>query len=90
MAGVVRLIADHYLETAEFAIVVADPWQNLGLGSKFTDYIHEIAQKHGIRKIYANVVAQNRVMLHMFRTRGFKIEKVDDGYYAELVINKPE
>ena len=86
MAGVVRLIADHYLETAEFAIVVADPWQNQGLGSKFTDFIHEIAKKHGIQKIYANVLAQNRVMQHMFRTRGFKIEKVDDGYYAELVI----
>jgi len=90
MAGVVRLIADHYLETAEFAIVVADPWQNLGLGSKFTDFIYDIAKKHGIQKIYANVLAQNRVMQHMFRTRGFKIEKVDDGYYAELVINKPE
>lgn len=87
MAGVVRLIADQYNETAEFAIVIADPWQNLGLGNKFTDYIHEIAKARGIKKIYANVLTQNHIMQHMFKTRGFKMEKVEDGYYAELIIN---
>ena len=90
MAGVVRLIADQYLETAEFAIVIADPWQNMGLGNKFTDYIHEIAKEHGIQKICANVLVTNHIMQHMFRTRGFKMEKVEDGYYAELVINEPK
>ncbi|MDO9578841.1 MAG: GNAT family N-acetyltransferase [Candidatus Cloacimonadales bacterium] len=90
MAGVVRLIADQYLETAEFAIVIADPWQNMGLGNKFTDYISEIAKAHGIQKIYANVLATNHIMQHMFRTRGYKMQKEEDGYYAELVINNPE
>lgn len=90
MAGVVRLIADQYNETAEFAIVIADPWQNLGLGNKFTDYIHEIAKARGIQKICANIMATNHIMLHMFETRGFKMEKVEDGYYAELVINEPK
>lgn len=88
MAGVVRLIADQYNETAEFAIVVADPWQNLGLGNKFTDYIHEIAKERGIQKITANILATNHIMLHMFKTRGFKMEKQEDSYYAELVINE--
>ena len=88
MAGVVRLIADQYNETAEYAIVIADPWQNLGLGNKFTDYIHEIAKTRGIKKIYANVMTQNHIMQHMFKSRGYKMEKVEDGYYAELVINE--
>lgn len=87
MAGVVRLIADQYNETAEFAIVVADPWHNQGLGNKFTDYIHEIAKERGIKKITANVLAVNHIMLHMFKIRGFKLEKREDSYYAELVIN---
>jgi hypothetical protein len=26
-------------------------------------------------------------MQHMFRSRGYKMEKVEDSYYAELVIN---
>ncbi len=54
--GVVRLIADPLNKSAEFAIVVGDRWQNLGLGNKFTDYILQIARKRGIRKIYANVL----------------------------------
>ncbi|RLC49370.1 MAG: acetyl CoA synthetase subunit alpha, partial [Candidatus Cloacimonadota bacterium] len=87
MAGVVRLIADQYNETAEYAIVIADPWQNKGLGNKFTDYIHEIAKARGIKKICANVLATNHIMQHMFRSRGYKMERVDDGYYAELEIN---
>jgi acetyltransferase len=87
MAGVVRLIADHYNETAEYAIVIADPWQNQGLGTKFTNYIHEIAKDRGIKKIYATVLAQNHIMQHMFRARGYHMERVEDGYHAELVIN---
>ena len=84
MAGVVRLIADPYNETAEFAIVVADPWHHLGLGNKFSDYILEIARKRGIKKIYANVLRDNNTMLHMFKKRGFKITKNDEECYAEL------
>ncbi len=88
MAGVVRLIADQYNETAEFAIVVADPWHNMGLGNKFTDYVYDIAKERGIQKIYANVLAQNHIMQHMFRSRGFEVTKFDDGYYAELIMKK--
>lgn len=90
IAGAVRLIADQYNETAEFAIVIADPWHNLGLGNKFTDYICEIAKARGIQKIYANVLANNHIMLHMFKVRGFSMTKVEDGFYAELIINEPK
>jgi len=90
MAGVVRLIADQYNETAEFAIVIADPWQNLGLGNKFTDYIHEIAKTRGIQKICANILETNHIMLHMFKSRGFSMKKAEDSYYAELIINEPK
>jgi acetyltransferase len=90
MAGVARLIADQYNETAEFAIVIADPWQNMGLGNKFTDYIIDIAKARGVQKIYANILADNHIMLHMFKSRGFTMKKVEDSFYAELTINKPK
>ncbi|MBK7335951.1 MAG: acetate--CoA ligase family protein [Saprospirales bacterium] len=44
MAGVVRLVGDAWNENAEYAIVVADPWQGPGPG-KMTDYILEIARE---------------------------------------------
>jgi len=84
MIGVVRLIANQYNEDAEFAIVVADPWHNLGLGNKFTDYILDIARKRGIKKVYAHILKDNFIMLHIFKARGFKIIKNQDLYYAEL------
>jgi len=90
MAGVARLIADQYNETAEFAIVIADPWQNMGLGNKFTDYIIDIAKARGVQKIYANILADNHIMLHMFKSRGFTMTKVEDSFYAELTVNKPK
>jgi acetyltransferase len=90
MAGVVRLIADQYNETAEFAIVIADPWHNQGLGTKFTDYMLEIAKKRGIQKVYANVMPDNNIMVHMFKTRGFVVKRDEDGYSAELDMNKFE
>lgn len=86
MAGVVRLIADPYNETAEFAIVVADPWQRQGLGNKFTDYILEIAKERGIKTVYADFLRDNYVMKHMFQSHGFKITLDEDLYHAELNI----
>jgi len=84
IAGVVRLIADPYNETAEFAIVVADPWQNQGLGNKFTDYILEIARQRGIKRVYADFLRDNYLMRHMFEKRGFKITTEKEISHAEL------
>jgi len=84
MAGVVRLIGDQYNETAEFAIVIADPWHGQGLGNKFTDYMLDIAKTRGIKKVYANAMAENNIMVNMFRSRGFTVERNEDGFYAEL------
>jgi acetyltransferase len=88
MAGVGRLISDQYNEAAEFAVVIADPWHNQGLGNKFLDYILEIAGRRGIHKVYASILFENHIMQHMFRSRGFTMKIVEDGYYAELVINE--
>ena len=77
ITGVVRLVADSTNEKAEFAIVVADPWQGQGLGNKLADLIMDIAKQRGIKQVYANVLNANTIMLHMFRKRGFKIVNLD-------------
>jgi acetyltransferase len=86
MAGVVRFIADPYNESAEFAILVADAWQNRGLGNKLTDYVLEIAKNKGVKRIYAEIVYSNGVMTHLLETRGFTITKDEDNVHAEKVI----
>jgi acetyltransferase len=83
MLGVVRLISNPYDESAEFAIVVADPYQNQGLGEKMTDYMIEIAKQRGIRKIFAYFLSDNEVMEHIFEKRGFKIIREQKSCRAE-------
>lgn len=82
MAGVVRIIADAWGETAEFAIVIADPWQNLGLGSRLMDYMLEIARDKGIRKVFASVLRSNAHMIRMFKSRGFVLDVEDSNVFS--------
>jgi acetyltransferase len=89
MIGVVRIIADAWGESAEYAIVVADAWQGLELGSNMTDYILEVARDKGIQKVYASMLATNKRMIRMFEKRGFKISREDfETYRAELELEQ--
>jgi acetyltransferase len=74
MVGVVRIISDAWGESAEYAIAVADDWQGLGLGSQMTDFIIEVAQEMGIKKLIANVMSANKGMLGLFRKKGFNVK----------------
>ncbi len=89
MIGVVRIIADAWGENAEYAILIADPWQRQGLGTILTDYILEIARDKGIRKIYASVLATNKGMIRLFEKHGFTIKRDGfDTFYVELDLEK--
>ena len=88
MVGVVRMVSNSYDNSAEFAIVVADPWQKKGLGSKMTDYMLEVAKSRGIKKIYACFLKDNNVMKKMFLERGFSVESEDDMFFAEKELTK--
>ena len=86
MIGVVRLIADPYNDTAEYAIVVGDPWANRGLGTIMTRTILEIAKERGIQRVFAYTLEDNSAMLHIFQKFGFKRRREDDLIKVELPI----
>ncbi|MCB0668614.1 MAG: GNAT family N-acetyltransferase, partial [Saprospiraceae bacterium] len=75
MIGVVRIIADPWMESAEFAIVVADDWQSQGLGTHLAEFVFEIAKDRGIKKIVADALATNDAMLHLFKKWGFTFSR---------------
>jgi acetyltransferase len=77
IAGVVRMVKDIWHPRAEYAIITADPWQGLGLGTQMTDFILEIARERGIKEIYATVLNSNTGMLKIFERNGFSIKEVD-------------
>lgn len=88
MVGVSRLIADPYNETAEFAIVIGDPWQRQGLGSMMSEYVIDIAKRRGIKKIIAYTLEDNMVMQHLFEKLKFTKTKEEDlfRYHLELPV----
>ena len=77
MIGVVRLVSDPWRESAEYAIAIADPYQNGGLGTLLTDYILDVARDRNIGTITAEALATNTPMLKLFAKFGFKRERID-------------
>ena len=70
-AGVVGLFIDAGRQTGEFAILVADSFQNSGLGTKFLETLIDIGRERGLKSMYADVLADNNGMLTLAKKFGF-------------------
>jgi acetyltransferase len=79
MMGVSRLVMAADRSTAEFAVIVADPWQGKGLGPKLVERITEIAREQGVKSLSGDVLAQNQPMLEMVKRLGFALRKDTEG-----------
>ncbi len=84
MVGVARIIGDPYNETAEFAIVVADPWQGMGLGNVLTDAVLNAGRRRKYQSIYADFLAGNHAMHHILGKRHFTFTTGEDPVRATL------
>lgn len=73
LVGIGRLIANPDYETAEYAILAPDDFQNRGLGSILTDYCMEIAEIWNIKCVEAQTTTDNVRMLSVFSKRDFDI-----------------
>jgi len=58
---------------AEFAIVLADDWQQRGLGRKLLSSLFAVAEQKGVRRIVGIVLSTNSGMLALARRLGFKL-----------------
>jgi acetyltransferase len=76
--GAVRLIVGPRGKSGEFAVLVSDKWQGLGLGSKLMDMLVEIGKDMRVNKIYGYVSAYNYKMRQLCEKKGFKVEKLDE------------
>ena len=80
--GVTRVILKPgSTDEAEYALVVTDKWQRLGLGSEFIDYTIEIAKDKKVKKLYGVVLKDNVPMITLCREKNFKITEGDPGEY---------
>jgi acetyltransferase len=79
IAGIARLIRKHADNTAEVAFLVADKFQNRGLGTHLLQQMIEIARKEGISGLEGATLSENYGMKDMFARAGFKFSPPDDG-----------
>ena len=83
--GVGRLVIQPGTQTGEFATLVTDDFQDVGLGHKLTDILIGIAQEKGLTAMYGVILRDNVKMVGLARSLGFSIESVDaDEYKASL------
>ncbi|MGY4706181.1 N-acetyltransferase family protein [Candidatus Bipolaricaulota sp. J31] len=66
-------------KTAEFCVLVADPWQGLGLGSLLTDTALEVAPRLGLNRLVVEVVPENVRIVRLLEKRGFVFRRDPDG-----------
>lgn len=74
LIGVGRIVADSDHQDGEYAVLVADAWQGMGLGSIMTDYCLEICKAWGLRRVVAETTHDNSRMLHIFQSRDFALD----------------
>ena len=70
---------------AEVAFVVADEYQDHGLGSMLLERLVETAKRAGIGEFKASVLAENSAMLAVFHGAGFPITQSRTLDVVELV-----
>jgi acetyltransferase len=87
--GVARLIAEPE-GRGEFAVVVADDFQNAGLGLKLSDVLIGIAIEKGLSCIYGIVLNDNTKMLNLARKLGFSVIRYsEEESRIELQLREP-
>ena len=73
--GVSRLQKLTGTTDAEFAIVVADQYQGHGLGSELMRRLLEIAKDEKVRKVRADILADNTSMQRLCEHFGFRMHR---------------
>ncbi len=85
--GVGRLIIEPSRNRGEFAIVIADRYQNKGLGTKIIDMLIGVAEEKGLELIYGKIHPENYRMIQICEKMGFEIERDEEEVRVSLKLN---
>ena len=75
IVGVGRYFIAKSTHTAEAAFVVRDDYQDRGIGMELVRYLTYLAQRQGLLGFTAEVLVENRPMLHVLQKMGFDMQK---------------
>ena len=81
--GVARYACDE--QDCEFAVVVADEWQDHGVATSLLQLLFEYARAQGVRRVHCYTLAQNYRMLALARDLGLRTPRSEgDGAMVRL------
>ncbi len=84
MIGIGQYWIEEDTHTADIAFAVRDDYQNKGVGTELFSYLTYLAKKQGLLGFTANILMDNRSMLHLTRKMGFEIEKTGSAGVDDL------
>ncbi len=87
LVGVGRLVADPDHEDVEYAILIADAWQNRDLGHHLTEYCLEVAGKWKLKRMVAQTTADNSRMIALFRKHQFEMYTEDETVFVSKALD---
>jgi acyl-CoA hydrolase/GNAT superfamily N-acetyltransferase len=81
---------DESTHTAEVAIAVKDEYHNHGIGTELLSYLTLLAKRYGLLGFTAEVLVENKPMLHLFEKMGFDLEKrvAEDVYELKMLFRE--
>jgi acetyltransferase len=86
IVAVGRLSKMPHEDAGEYAVLVADAWQNKGLGTKLLSSIINVAKAEKLRRLYAIMLPGNTSMQRVSEKLGFRISQKanDEDVHAEM------
>jgi acetyltransferase len=71
---------------AEFALLVADPWQRRGIGGAMLRRLVQVARRERITRVYADILVANVGMQRLCDQLGFTLDAMPDGGVIPAVL----
>lgn len=68
------------------AFTVDPSWKGHSLGTALRDVVIDVARRHGVVAMTADVLVENAPMLHLFRTSGLDVEAHTSRGVTEFVL----
>ncbi|NTW76236.1 MAG: GNAT family N-acetyltransferase [Syntrophaceae bacterium] len=84
--GVGRYFIDESRHSAEAAFAVRDDYQKQGIGTELLSYLTYLAKRQGLLGFTADVLADNKSMLHVFEKGGFDTAKTVSAGICEMTM----
>ncbi|HTD02573.1 GNAT family N-acetyltransferase [Undibacterium sp.] len=81
VVGMANYVVEAQSGKAEYAVVVADEWQQQGIATRLLKNLTCIASTAGLEAIYGDVLAENTGMLRLLSKMGFSVGVHSDGGY---------